>query len=605
MRGAAWWLAIFAAFLIEGAWPSPDENETVYLAKARYFADPSWCAGDAFLQSADAHWVFYALASWPTHWLSLDTYAWAGRLATWALMALSWGRMGSAAGLRPGSTLFAAAVFITANHWGHLSGEWVVGGFESKGVAYAVVWLAWADGLADRWRLVPVWLGLATAIHPLVGIWQSVAMLGLALGPWRRGAGAAPASPRQASSLSKVHSGGGIARTRSPNSDRSGDSASREQPRSERGATEASHDGLLPPSARLRTWYLPLAFGLGLAAVGIVPAWAMNSGVSQAVARQADAIYVRLRLPHHLVPTTFDVERWRNHSLLVAVTLGGLWLLRSRGAPGGDRTQTRQEGAPRLVYQLGGATGAALLVCLLGLLLADPRLISPGLANRWLRLYWFRLGDVVWPLALALTVARLAGSEARTRWRSIVGGLCLLCLLGVLSHGAYRVVQIARWPAPRSTQPMSPRLLANWRDACRWARQHTPPRARFFTPRLTQTFKWYAGRPEVVNWKDLPQDAEGIVEWWRRIEAIHLQEGPEGPRFGRLTDHDAARWHELARRFSADYLLARSQPPLGLPRVYANEQWTIYRFGRTGEPTGPAGRAGTRHPAKSVSVSQR
>ena len=42
--------AIFAA---AGAWPAPDINEAVYLTKARHHADPSWGAGDFFLETPD------------------------------------------------------------------------------------------------------------------------------------------------------------------------------------------------------------------------------------------------------------------------------------------------------------------------------------------------------------------------------------------------------------------------------------------------------------------------------------------------------------------------------------------------------------------------
>ena len=50
--------AIFAA---AGAWPTPDTNEAHYLARARHSWDPSWGAGDFFLDSPEAHGVFYRL----------------------------------------------------------------------------------------------------------------------------------------------------------------------------------------------------------------------------------------------------------------------------------------------------------------------------------------------------------------------------------------------------------------------------------------------------------------------------------------------------------------------------------------------------------------
>ena len=45
----------------------------------------------------------------------------------------------------------------------------------------------------------------------------------------------------------------------------------------------------------------------------------------------------------------------------------------------------------------------------------------------------------------------------------------------------------------------------------------------FLTPRHQQTFKWYAERGEVVNWKDVPQDAKNLLEWNRRFQQIFPQ----------------------------------------------------------------------------------
>ena len=42
----------------------------------------------------------------------------------------------------------------------------------------------------------------------------------------------------------------------------------------------------------------------------------------------------------------------------------------------------------------------------------------------------------------------------------------------------------------------------------------------FVTPVEQQTFKWHAQRAEVACWKDMPQDAEGVVEWRRRVSEL-------------------------------------------------------------------------------------
>ena len=67
-----------------------------------------------------------------------------------------------------------------------------------------------------------------------------------------------------------------------------------------------------------------------------------------------------------------------------------------------------------------------------------------------------------------------------------------------------------------------------------------PPDARFLIPRLAFTFKWYAGRGEVVNWKETPQDAASLVAWWKRIQDIYAtgKQPPQDPYYTSL----AGRW---------------------------------------------------------------
>src|SRR5437773_1766592 len=78
-------LLIFAVFFLHGAWPVPDVNEPHYLSKAKHYWDSSWCANDFFVNTADAHQVFYWTFGWLTRFLSLDAVAWVGRLFTWGL----------------------------------------------------------------------------------------------------------------------------------------------------------------------------------------------------------------------------------------------------------------------------------------------------------------------------------------------------------------------------------------------------------------------------------------------------------------------------------------------------------------------------------------
>jgi hypothetical protein len=61
-------------------------------------------------------------------------------------------------------------------------------------------------------------------------------------------------------------------------------------------------------------------------------------------------------------------------------------------------------------------------------------------------------------------------------------------------------------------------VYRDWLAVCDWARHSSGPDEVFLTPRHQQTFKWFAQRAEVVNWKDVPQDTLALLEWYRRFE---------------------------------------------------------------------------------------
>ena len=50
---------IFLIFFLFAGSPPPDVGESHYLVKAKHYWDPAWCAGDLFLESRDAHGLFY------------------------------------------------------------------------------------------------------------------------------------------------------------------------------------------------------------------------------------------------------------------------------------------------------------------------------------------------------------------------------------------------------------------------------------------------------------------------------------------------------------------------------------------------------------------
>ena len=114
-----------------------------------------------------------------------------------------------------------------------------------------------------------------------------------------------------------------------------------------------------------------------------------------------------------------------------------------------------------------------------------------------------------------------------------------------------------------------------WQTACRWIAANTPASATFLTPRFQQTFKWYAGRGEAVTWKDVPQDAKGIVEWRRRMEELY----PEQVEEEGLVAHGEENLRRLAHSYGFQYVVidrARSLRPLKFVRVFPEDRRAPY-----------------------------
>ena len=171
------WLATMLVFAAHGAWPVPDVNETHYLSKAKHYWNPAWCARDTFLNSADAHLVFYWTFGWLTRVFDLPIVAWLGRWLTWGLLAWAWQTLFERSAARREWGPLAAALYVLLTERLHLAGEWVIGGIEAKGFAFVFVWWAYAELVAgqSRWPRAIVLFALATLFHPLVGGWAALA----------------------------------------------------------------------------------------------------------------------------------------------------------------------------------------------------------------------------------------------------------------------------------------------------------------------------------------------------------------------------------------------------------------------------------------------
>ncbi|MEM1226185.1 MAG: DUF6798 domain-containing protein [Planctomycetota bacterium] len=508
----------------------PGVNEAHYLVKAKNFWDPNFCRNDLFAASGKAHLTFYVVFGWLTRVASLELTAWIGRLVGWGLIAAGLVRLGSSLGLRIPWMVMGSVVWLAGIEYGNLAGEWVIGGIEAKVPAYGLALVGLAHVVERRWARAWIWFGGAAAFHVLTGGWAvvsaSVAYL-IMERPW-----------------------------------------------------QSRND-------RPRFFSTGLWVGGGLSLLGVIPAWAMSRNVTEAEGIAAARTYAYFRISHHLTPAAFHMGWYIRHGCLAVTTVAMIVWVRRAG-------WLRPERSDRFAaFGLGAITiGAA------GLLIGCLPAVLPDLAAKLLRFYWFRLSDVVVPLVLAMATAgagqgiwhdHLAGKSrsvwswlpvvvimtasvtglAASAWKRASGGVPISVsnrLLGMESNADY-----AR---QRHT-------MLDWLAVCRFIRASTSPDEVLLTPRHQQTFKWYAHRAEVVNWKDVPQDAASLLQWSQRFVEVFP--------FRLSTMRTTIRYadlRELRRRYGVRWMIVDHRVAgreLPLVRVYpvgdqSNTTYSVYRL---------------------------
>ena len=514
-------LLILLVFFVAAGDAPPHRNEAHYLAKMKHAWNPEWCQGDFFLESPDAHLAVVWLFGWVTKFVSLDAAAWIGRLVSWSLLAWAWRRLSWRIVPLRGMVVLSASLLVVLTEQTHLAGEWLIGGFEAKTLSFGCVFLALRDAIDRQWNRAWLLLGVAGALHALVGAWSTLALLAAW---WGEGAGRTP----------------------------------------------------------LRAMAPGLVIGALVGMIGVAPALALNRGVDPTVVDQANQTYVFMRLPHHLAPLSkppaWVAERASRHAIVVVMLMlmSRWWFTRERSAdtPGVDALRM----LARFAWCAFAFTCCGIAIELIGW-------NDPTWSAALLRYYWFRLGDIALPLVVSLAccwrLAQMLETERMlaTRWLLASLALCAWCIGG---HAVNRA--LATHP-PADQHMRDPEA---WVEACKWITENTEPDAVFLTPRSAQSFKWRTGRPEVVTYKDIPQNAEGLVEWRERFLAVH-RDGfwPNGePRFAEsVSSLGSAELVEIATRYGAGYALSedRLDPShLGprrrasLPVVYRQGPYTLY-----------------------------
>lgn len=508
--------------------PIPGVNEPHYLTKARSYVDTDWCANDFFLQSADAHAVFFAVVGPVTQLLTFAETILAGRVLSLMLLAWGWNMLGQQLQLARYQIVAAACAFCLIAASGNFSGEWVIGGFESKvpayGCALAAVafWLrAWCDESRRDYAIAGIMAGMAVSWHPVVGLWFciGIAVTELLLVVLLR---LRPASM----SLSQNVTAPLLAQLRKLTAN---------------GVTFA---------------LVSFVFALP----GLVPALqvVMTTDVSAEQRDQANYIQVFWRLAHHLDPSTFPARAWIHTGIVAMVFVLGFGCLAWR---------RRQPVAARSAWwPFIGLLAAAAATAAAGVAIGWHE--GPAInAEHWqmraflLKFYPFRFFDALLPMATALVLAKALGAFIPRRTELILAGAFVLVTVAFAWRG--------QAVAPSG---YSARTYVEWREACEWLKHNTPADSLIYSPRESFGMKLFAERAEYVCFKDCPQDSAGILEWNQRLWRIH--HWSEASYQDKLyQDSDLVDLHDQTE---VNYILTKRLGPFASEPVWKNSVWRIY-----------------------------
>ena len=573
------WILVSAVFLAVsfGRVPIPGINEPHYLTKAKHLFDPQWCPGDLFLESSNPHLVFYWLIGPLLKVTSFYNAALIGRIAGLLVFSAGWTVLTrrlfdsdtrseinsdedeeyvAPPFLWP--TVAAAAIFALLQTVINWSGEWVLGGVESKVFSYGFLLWAFGEisaplgsylgngrgaGKASRqdlaWLRAGTLLGLAISFHPVVGGWGAIyivaALVLLALDEY----GAV---------LMRINSQMG-----------------------------PSNRGDAPPLSKWKALLKLILVAAVFAAPGL---WATASTLVASdpeMAWNAAKIQLTARLRHHLDPWSFSYKR----HLAYAAIVWFWWFSRNSALALSRRWDSRP-----LAWKFFDLIGVwAILIALLGVA-AAWRLIPAGTVAdvrfaqgrvSFLRLYPFRVPDLLVPLMLSFSIG---GALGRGQFRNV--------FVWVVQHRISRkwfqwavalsLVPWAIWTRgeygglDRNPSHMSQSHLEDWKATCTWLRTNTPENSLVQVgERGGYAVKWFAERPEYFDWKDCPQDAASITEWNRRVWKLHKWI-EESSKDDIITDNEL---DELRETTKIRYLVMKEYAKFQRSPVFANSSYQI------------------------------
>jgi hypothetical protein len=304
----------------------------------------------------------------------------------------------------------------------------------------------------------------------------------------------------------------------------------------------------------------------------------------------ASAIYVFTRLPHHLDPAAWPSHWPMNLFIYLFVLVASVKLIDTLQSSNNrlfsfHQSPGSKEFSTDTAFDLGYFTLLSLIPFVVGIGLA-PFDQSGGM----LQYYPFRFGDAMLPLSTAILFSlgiQFTLSQSTSLVRKSVYFLIILVISVSLMLGFDTFKKDLR------TLPNFPKLSPELSQLYDWVKTNTNKADTFiFPPAGPENFSWICERNLIVNFKLLPQSAQGIFEWSQRItdlmggstewqntaSAKHSDTFRDFSDLSQLTYQklDAEYVEGLMNKYTAQYFVSDSEHPILLPVVFKNDAYAVY-----------------------------
>jgi hypothetical protein len=487
-------------------------NEHDVLAVGRQFANPSWIPADWYLNLDSGYRLTFNLLLYP--FLKLMPLLWVsilGRLGCYVLFALVLQKYARALGIP--AVFVIPALFFTTEVQYIITGEWMLKALEAKTLAYAFLLLALILLYERRFVASALSLGLSVSLHVLVGGYGTVTLLAVLVFD----------SPR------------------------------------------------LRPSFRVFAW--AVAGYLVAASLGLISIVRNLATTDAENAVRAGLVYVRSRVPHHVLPSNWVAEYgkdlWRPVAKVVlSAALCSFAVLRP--ARPFQRTLA--------IFALSTSIFALLGF---GLYFTDN--------IHLLKYYFFRLPVVMLPFSAFLLAFsyfstwnpdRLLRDLPKVRFVAGIAVSALLVLWAAIPF-ARGLLTLIRDP---SYFVCGESLESPKRHMYQWIKTHLPHNAIVMIPPLEERFYVGAERAQFVSYKHSPQSEEDILEWYERIVLLNNSQSFHdfevdwtslAEQYDRLP---ASNLLHIRSKYDVGYYVTAAGRDLSFPVVYRNDRYVVYQI---------------------------